>query len=368
MLQKYLTYIILWILFQLTVEINCQMNPIQPRQRSFHTASVNGDKLFILGGGSNVKGVIVGKDFFYLNVSVVFNTQNLLWGDLSSNNFLSPHFGAASAVGGEYDNTTFIYGGVTGDPTMDLVNSFDSDGFSGFIDKIARTNTNIRKAFLTGIMDRNEKMYLWGGAEVINGKAANYVNDMLIFDTVNLMWGKGSVVGAPTPRINYGAVLLPNNNIIYTGGYDGKELALNQVYIYDTINDSWDIKATSGKIPSNRDGFSAVLGDGYDQLTESDILLLDIRNNEEYLWTNQFVPPTVLPSPTPSGTQLSTLPTSLTLSPAPMQQSNNKSTPVISIVVESLFGCVILSLGCFFLYRWNKTKPKQKDTSIISEH
>ena len=40
---------------------------------------------------------------------------------------------------------------------------------------------------------------------------------MLILDTVNPNWSTGSIVGAPSPRVNYGAVLLPNNNIIYMG-------------------------------------------------------------------------------------------------------------------------------------------------------
>jgi hypothetical protein len=40
---------------------------------------------------------------------------------------------------------------------------------------------------------------------------------MFILDTINLSWREGSLVGAPSPRCCYGAVLLPNNNIIYMG-------------------------------------------------------------------------------------------------------------------------------------------------------
>ena len=59
----------------------------------------------------------------------------------------------------------------------------------------------------------NGKLYLWGGSEIGTG----YTNDMLILDTINFSWGNGSLVGAPSPRRGYGAVLLPNNNIIYMG-------------------------------------------------------------------------------------------------------------------------------------------------------
>ena len=40
---------------------------------------------------------------------------------------------------------------------------------------------------------------------------------MLILDTINLNWGKGSLVNAPSPRNYYGGALLPNNSIIYMG-------------------------------------------------------------------------------------------------------------------------------------------------------
>ena len=40
---------------------------------------------------------------------------------------------------------------------------------------------------------------------------------MLILDTINPNWGKKSLVNAPSSRVNYGAILLPNNNILYMG-------------------------------------------------------------------------------------------------------------------------------------------------------
>jgi hypothetical protein len=40
MLQKFLVYTTLWILFQLLIEINCQMIPFKPRIRQGHTATL----------------------------------------------------------------------------------------------------------------------------------------------------------------------------------------------------------------------------------------------------------------------------------------------------------------------------------------
>ncbi|RIA96729.1 hypothetical protein C1645_871835 [Glomus cerebriforme] len=366
MFKMIATYIIFWVLIQLLVEINCQMIPFKPKQRYLHTATLINNKLYILGG-FYLNHKLSGNEFFYLDFSVPFNTQNLLWQDLSSINIVPPHGAAATVKGGANNNTLFLYGGVSKRIIMELVYAYDPQENAWSTPTIVGLNT-IRKRNLIGIMDYNGKMYLWSGLVFDNNPKGKLTlaDDMLILDTINLNWGKGSSVGAPTPRFNYAAVMLANNSIIYLGGYGNKELELSEVYIYDTINDSWDIKETSGKIPSNRNGFSAVLGldgqkiiifggtatdaenslcilnltdfewyipkisgqipkgrmyhqanvignymvisfgMGYDQLTESDILLLDINNNDEYTWTNDFI---TLPSsssvPSPTVTQLS---------------------------------------------------------------
>src|ERR1051325_1088434 len=110
MIKNILAYTILWYLFQLLVEINCQMVPFKPKIRYYHTTTFINRKLYILGGLNDIEDV--GKDFFYLDFSVLIsNTQNLLWQDLSSVNTLPSHYGAASVNGGANNNTLFLYGG-----------------------------------------------------------------------------------------------------------------------------------------------------------------------------------------------------------------------------------------------------------------
>jgi N-acetylneuraminic acid mutarotase len=206
-------YTIIYLL--LLVEINCQMNPTLRRG---HTATLIDGKLYILGGLSILEGPTV-MDFFYLDFSVKFDTQNLLWQDLSSINTVPPHYGAASVEGGANNNTLFLYGGETlyspthpSEPLTSLVYIFNPQDKLWTIPIITRDS--IRKSGLKGIINNNGKMYLWGGEEV---RSDREVNDMLILDTINLSWGIGSLVGAPTPRGYHGAVLLPSRKIIYFG-------------------------------------------------------------------------------------------------------------------------------------------------------
>ena len=62
------------------------------------------------------------------------------------------------------------------------------------------------------IIDYNGLIYLFGGRI-----GSTYTNNMFIFDTINLSWKRTSSFNAPSPRNEYGAVFLPNKNIIYMG-------------------------------------------------------------------------------------------------------------------------------------------------------
>jgi hypothetical protein len=74
-------------------------------------------------------------------------------------------------------------------------------------------------------------MYLFGGFVLQNKNVENnYVDDMVILNTVDFTFTKGSSSNAPTPRGYYGAVLL-NQTILYIG----KEKLFLKVLIITTF-------------------------------------------------------------------------------------------------------------------------------------
>ena len=95
-----------------------------------------------------------------------------------------------------------------------------------------------------------------------------------------------------------------------------------------------------------------LIGFGYDQSIESDILLLDISNNENYIWTDIFEP-----SPATSPTTNASI--------QPSEPSNKSLAVLISAIIGSLIGGALLLVGGFFFYRWNKNKQKQRDVMQI---
>ncbi|CAB4440502.1 unnamed protein product [Rhizophagus irregularis] len=111
-------------------------------------------------------------------------------------------------------------------------------------------------------------------------------------------------------------------------------------------------------------------GDGYDRKVESDILLLDISNNEKYIWTTKFdhsisndISSPSSSTPTLSPTLSPTLPPSLLPSPSPSPPLllNNK---LVGVIIGSLFSGIFLSVGVFFVYKWYKNRQKQRENEF----
>ncbi|CAG8456562.1 11834_t:CDS:2 [Funneliformis caledonium] len=374
----------------------------------------------ILGGFNELGTRRVGREFFYLDVSVPFNTQNILWHDLTSINIIPAHLAAASVKGGAQNNTLFLYGGMPYDntETMALIYAFDARSYSWGIPKMFDVNIG-RKDNLKGIVDDKGKMYMFGGNSGVN--LNDNRNDMIIFDTINLDWKIGSSINAPSPRCVFGSTLISDHLIIYIGGYDKVALSLNEVYLYDTIDDNWSTKKTSGKIPSNRNSFSVVLGlDGqrviifggakeYENLQsqnalyvlnlinyewyipkisgkipsprrwheanvigkymvvsfgqgyeDNDILLLDISDNEEYIWTDNFDPtdpidPIIGPSPKITSKDSPTKPSKVQPTASPTQTTTTplNESAVIGIAIAVGF---FVAFSVIYLYRWNKNR------------
>lgn len=192
--------IILWFI----IGVNCQMG------RYGHTATLIDKKLYILGGSSNGKFNDTGKHFFYLDVSASFNTQEILWHNLSNINTVPSHDFAASVKGGSKNNTLFLYGATKGYELA--IHTFTPQSNIWGIPITSFSQYYKTRRYSTSTIDYNGKMYLWGG-EV----SLLYTNEMYILDTINLIWRSGNLVGAPSSRVDCSPVFLPNNKIVYMG-------------------------------------------------------------------------------------------------------------------------------------------------------
>ncbi len=112
--------------------------------------------------------------------------------------------------------------------------------------------------------------------------------------------------------------------------------------------------------------FYNLIGDNYNE-TGNDILLLDISNNDGYIWTNSFEPQTTpttsLATTTTTSIAIPPLSTSVSSSPLSSQQSNalSKNIPVvIGIAIGAFIVSISLAFEGVFLYQRNKNKKENK--------
>ncbi|GES75003.1 hypothetical protein GLOIN_2v1875867 [Rhizophagus clarus] len=174
--------------------------------------------------------------------------------------------------------------------------------------------------------------------------------------------------------------------IFYMGGRDGNYSAIpdgfKMIFLYDTINDKWDSKTTTGDFPPPDYGITTVLGlNGdkiilfgvkgvgptyrranvigkymvvtfgfndalsakYKQNGESDVLLLDVSNDSEYVWTTSF-------DPTPLAINSSS---SNYLLPKP-KTNNNMGIIIIDITIGIILLLIIVSIVVFLFIKRRK--------------
>src|SRR5581483_9721059 len=91
------------------------------------------------------------------------------------------------------------------------------------------------------------------------------------------------------------------------------------------------------------------------QETEDDVLLLDISNNDEYIWTTNFQPAS------PSSVSSSPVPTSSVTAVQPNAQSSNTGV-IVGAVIGSVFGGILLTIGSFLSYKRYKNNREQNKT------
>ncbi|CAB5202921.1 uncharacterized protein OCT59_030105 [Rhizophagus irregularis] len=200
----------------------------------------------------------------------------------------------------------------------------------------------------------NGKIVYMGG----KGSDGTLITDgfrvVYLYNTNNSNWERQSTAGSiPNGDNGISSVLgLDGFRIIVFGGGD---IDNKMLYVLDTTNSNWYEPNVSGKGPimkrlehtANVIGKYMVItfGSGtnfnftYRNIGESDVLLLDIGNSSNYIWTDYFDPDAAIP------------PQQL-----PQQQYNNKNN--IRIIIGVVFGVLgmicITSLSIFFFIKRRK--------------
>ena len=225
-----------------------------PKGRAAHNTALVGSKLYFFGG--SIVNDFSSNEVFYLDVSQTFNVAAPSWTDLTASAKIpfGSEWGTVSLIDNNNDPIVYLFGGVMRDPISNEdtfnsnVHTFNVKTLKWDIPYI-NSKAPERRAFIRGVNDDTGKIYIFGGfSNEYLGTTERTFNDMLILDTVNLIWSYGSIINVPNKRVSYSATILTNGVIVYigglepiaTGGYQAVDI--NQINLYDTKLDTWSLK------------------------------------------------------------------------------------------------------------------------------
>ncbi|CAB5209779.1 unnamed protein product [Rhizophagus irregularis] len=147
---------------------------------------------------------------------------------------------------------------------------------------------------------------------------------------------------------------------------DSSSSSLIQVYIYDTVNDTWSTKITSGIVPPKRIGASAVLGlDGQrviiygGSITESVDSLYEL-NLINFEWR---IPKTSGQTPASREYHRANVIGNYMVITFGMFYQPPKND-ILLLDIRSLVAGALLSFVGSYLYRWNKNRNNKNESNL----
>ncbi|CAG8732154.1 15344_t:CDS:2, partial [Racocetra persica] len=272
-----------------------------PNPRSGHLSAYINNKLYFIGGSTTLDRSVITNDFFYIDCSVSFNStiDSIPYKNLSDLTDIPSIDVAGSSVIGPYNDIILTFGGIGKNNSYgyQLIYTFDTKTYiwtplttNGIIPPIRK---GVRPIYNSG------RLYAFGGFDNINGIVYNSID---LLDTIGFTWSNFTLAGGLSGRDGYVSALLPDGNILYLGGYfSGKTIDLDIVYLYNTNNNTWRNTTTQGEIPESRGYFTSVLGEstkGSNHPAAPTLAVLNL-SSEPFKWISQnvsggFIPPPLL--------------------------------------------------------------------------
>ncbi|CAG8758910.1 21021_t:CDS:2, partial [Cetraspora pellucida] len=201
---------------------------------------------------------VTTNEFFYLDVSKPFkSTEDVLipWVDLTYTGGPQKAYTTA-CIGGKNNDMIFIFGNKPNN-NQSFVNQFDTNK-QQWINITSSGSVPTNRDDISCAKFNNGLIAIFSG---YNYTPIASTNELWIFNTLTLTWNLSSAINAPSSRMSYCAITLPDDNILYIGGlnYTVTFMPMDNLPLYNTKTNTWTIMNTSGPTPPARYRFSAVL-------------------------------------------------------------------------------------------------------------
>ncbi|XP_059148384.1 kelch domain-containing protein 2-like [Physella acuta] len=102
------------------------------------------------------------------------------------------------------------------------------------------------------------KVYIFGGVEQGQGEEPKETNDIIVFDLATLKWSQPQVTGTVPPPRSAASLVAVGTKLYLFGGLSHMSGWFDDIFTFDTTNNSWSILDTEGIKPRARDKLQAV--------------------------------------------------------------------------------------------------------------
>ncbi|CAL1544468.1 unnamed protein product [Lymnaea stagnalis] len=102
------------------------------------------------------------------------------------------------------------------------------------------------------------KVYIFGGVEQGQGEEPKETNELITFDIVSSKWSQPQVTGTIPPPRSASSLVAVGTNIYLFGGLSHMSGWFDDIFVFDTLTNSWSILDADGIKPRARDKLQAV--------------------------------------------------------------------------------------------------------------
>jgi hypothetical protein len=224
---------IIFILNHLLLEVRS----FTPLGRFAHTSVLVENKLYFLGGVKD--NAETSDEIFHLDVSKQFKASAPSWVEPTIKIPFRSSFANVAMSNINNEPTIYLLGGnnaATLLSTLDLNTSKWNRPYTKGKEPISRIG-------MVSAIDDSGKIYSYGG--ISNSLDAQYLDEMIILNTVDLSWSYGSKTDSPKDRLAFTATFLPKGAaIVYIGGVivapsGVKEVDISEIKLYNISTSIW---------------------------------------------------------------------------------------------------------------------------------
>ncbi|GBC02324.1 hypothetical protein RclHR1_04570011 [Rhizophagus clarus] len=255
MIRFNVLYFVIVVLNHLLFEVES----FTPLGRLAHTSVLVENKLYFIGGITN-DPLKASKELFYLDVSKQFDVSTPPWVDTTITIPFRSSYATVAMRNVNNNPTIYLIGGFNA-PLLSTLDLNTSKWSNPFFKEEPLTRSGMKS-----VIDDTGKIYIYGGIHYSSTSyGIQYLDEMLILDTVGLSWSDGFTMDSPKDRFDFTATLLPNGIIVYIGGIivaisGNKEVDIGEIKLYDTNFSIWTTETAKLVNPiENRYGHTAVL-------------------------------------------------------------------------------------------------------------